>query len=112
MDVTAWESQLRKGAAELVVLAALGRGRAYGLQILQSVNAQGALVTEGGLYPLLNRLEKAGRIAAEWVMPDDAGNPRKYYSLTDDGRATMTAMTVRWVAFRTTMATLVEHRDE
>ncbi|WP_242096371.1 PadR family transcriptional regulator [Sphingomonas sp. CROZ-RG-20F-R02-07] len=112
MNVTSWESQLRKGAAELVVLALLGRGRAYGLEILHAANAQGELMTEGGLYPLLNRLERAGRIAAEWALPEAGGNPRKYYTLTTDGHATLHAMTGRWTAFRTTMTLLVEQHDE
>lgn len=108
MDVEAWQSQLRKGAAELVVLAALARQRAYGLELLARINAHGALVTEGGLYPLLARLEKAGRIAAEWELPEAGGHPRKYYRLTDDGARLLAAMRTRWAAFRTIMTTLVE----
>ncbi|MDP1027351.1 PadR family transcriptional regulator [Sphingomonas sp. KR1UV-12] len=108
MDVESWQSQLRKGAAELVVLAALDRQRAYGLQLLATINAGGELVTEGGLYPLLARLEKAGRIAAEWVLPEAGGNPRKYYVLTDEGRQLLAAMRGRWAAFRQTIDQLVE----
>ncbi len=108
MDVESWQSQLRKGAAELVVLAVLQRERAYGLQLLAAVNASGELVTEGALYPLLARLEKAGRIAAEWVLPEGAGNPRKYYVLTDEGRQLLGLMRARWTMFRQTIDTLVE----
>jgi len=108
MNVDSWQSQLRKGAVELVVLAVLARQRAYGLQLLASVNAGDELVTEGGLYPLLARLEKAGRIAAEWVLPDGGGNPRKYYVLTDDGRRLLAMMRQRWAAFRQTIDQLVE----
>jgi PadR family transcriptional regulator PadR len=112
MDVEAWQSQLRKGAAELVVLATLARGRAYGLELLATINAPGALVTEGGLYPLLARLEKSGRIVAEWELPEGGGNPRKYYRLTDDGRRLLAAMRARWVDFRRTMTILVEEEDD
>jgi PadR family transcriptional regulator PadR len=108
MNVDSWQSQLRKGAVELVVLAVLARQRAYGLQLLASVNAGDELVTEGGLYPLLARLEKAGRIAAEWDLPEGGGNPRKYYVLTDDGRRLLALMRQRWMAFRQTIDQLVE----
>lgn len=108
MEIDSWQTQLRKGAAELVVLSVLARGEAYGLQLLQAVNAHGPLVTEGGLYPLLARLEKGGRVAARWVVPDGAGNPRKYYVLTDEGRRLALAMRDRWSGFRTTIDQLVE----
>jgi PadR family transcriptional regulator, regulatory protein PadR len=112
MDVEAWQTQLRKGAAELAVLARLGRGEAYGLELLASVNAHGPLVTEGALYPLLARLEKMGRIAAEWRLPDGGGNPRKYYRLTDDGAQLLAAMRARWSSFARTMALLVEDGND
>lgn len=112
MDIESWQSQLRKGAAELVVLASLSRGRAYGLELLAMANREGELLTEGGLYPLLARLEKAGRITAEWVLPDGGGSPRKYYVLTGEGRRLLAAMRQRWVGFRATMTTLVEGDDD
>ena len=111
MDIAAWQTQLRKGAAELAVLSVLGRGERYGLQLLHAVNAAGALVTEGGLYPLLSRLEKSGRIAARWDVPT-TGNPRKFYTLTDEGRRLAAEMRAGWIAFRTTIATIVEQEDE
>lgn len=110
MDVTTWQSQLRKGAAELVVLAILERGPAYGLEMLARANAHGELVTDGGLYPLLARLEKAERVTARWETPAGGGPPRKYYELTDQGRAMAAEMRARWVAFRGAVGALVEER--
>ncbi|WBO21480.1 PadR family transcriptional regulator [Sphingomonas abietis] len=111
MDIASWQAQLRKGATELVVLSILIHGEAYGLQILQAANANGDLVTDGALYPLLSRLEKSGKIAAHWVIPDGGGNPRKYYELTLEGRALVTDMQTVWVHFRTNIAALVEDND-
>lgn len=108
MDIESWQSQLRKGATELVVLASLRTERAYGLGILEAVNAKGPLLSEGGLYPLLARLEKSGRVAAKWELPDAGGNPRKYYQLTDAGRALLGDMRARWGEFRTTVDALLE----
>lgn len=108
MDIEAWQSQLRKGAAELVVLSALFEGEAYGLQILRRANAGGDLVSEGTLYPLLARLEKGGRIAARWSDPEPGANPRKYYALTPEGRSIAEAMRQRWADFRTMVSAAVE----
>jgi PadR family transcriptional regulator, regulatory protein PadR len=107
MDITPWLAQLRKGAAELVVLSVAGGGECYGLQILERANAAGGLVSDGALYPLLNRLEKDGKLASHWVA-DDAAHPRKYYRLTKDGAATLAAMQDAWIAFRTAMSGVVE----
>ena len=107
MDFAAWQAQMRKGAAELAVLALLRDGDRYGVQLLQLANAGGELVGEGTLYPLLNRLEREGRIAARWVT-GEAPHPRKYYGLTPDGRANLVAMAAAWVAFRTAMTDIVE----
>ena len=42
-------------------------------------------MTDGTLYPVLYRLERAGYVAVRWETPE-RGVPRKYYRLTDAGR--------------------------
>ncbi|WP_193754557.1 PadR family transcriptional regulator [Sphingomonas sanguinis] len=91
-----------------MLLSVLARGEAYGLEILGRIRAGGDLVSEGSLYPLLARLEKAGRITGRWELPAEVGNPRKYYSLTPEGAALVEAMRTAWVDFRITITTLVE----
>jgi PadR family transcriptional regulator PadR len=108
MDTTNWQAQLRKGAAELVVLSILGRGERYGLQILDETSAAGGVVSEGSLYPLLNRLERDGKLAARWNLDEGFNHPRKYYSLTDDGRRLLAEMTAVWADFRKTISSIVE----
>jgi PadR family transcriptional regulator PadR len=109
MDITAWQSQLRKGAAEMVVLASLRDGERYGLQILEAVGGVGGIVSEGSLYPLLNRLERDGKLIARWSMDDPASaHPRKYYRLSPDGAALLAAMRPAWAEFRTAMASILE----
>lgn len=106
VDLISWQSQLRKGTAELVVLALLAKGEAYGLQILDRANRAGEVVSDGALYPLLTRLEKAGRIVGRWDTAE-GGNPRKYYRLTPEGEAMLVEMRTLWTAFRTTLDQLV-----
>ena len=101
-EIASWQSQLRKGATELVVLGVLARGEAYGLEILDRANAVGELVSDGALYPLLTRLEKAGRVAARWDMVGGV-NPRKYYRITSEGEALVQEMRQGWRTFRSMM---------
>lgn len=109
MDIERWKAQLRKGAAELAVLAVLDREESYGLAILDTVRGEGGLsISEGSIYPLLNRLEKAGKITARWVEDDDASHPRKYYALTEEGRTALNEMKAVWQLFQRDMSALLD----
>jgi PadR family transcriptional regulator, regulatory protein PadR len=94
-----WETQLRKGGLGLAVLATLWGGRLYGLEMLRRLDADAGLsVPEGTIYPLLNRLKTEGLVTSEWVEAE-AGHPRKYYALTDLGRARVRDMATAWTSF-------------
>ena len=70
-----------------LVLAILAEGDSYGYAILKRVRALsgGALEwTDGMLYPVLHRLERAGLIEARWEM-SESGRRRRYYRVTDEG---------------------------
>ena len=110
MDLASWHSQLRKGAAELVVLAILGRGERYGLQILDESGAAGAVISDGALYPLLNRLEREGKLAARWSLDEGVSHPRKYYRLTPDGEGLLAQMRLAWAEFHPAITAIVERR--
>jgi PadR family transcriptional regulator PadR len=91
-----WEVQLRKGCIELAVLASLWEGRLYGLEMLRRLEYfAGLTISEGTLYPLLNRLNTAGWVISEW---QDAplGHPRRYYTLTPRGRKRVEEMSRIW----------------
>ncbi|MGX6514096.1 MAG: PadR family transcriptional regulator [Schaalia turicensis] len=80
------DSQLRKGVLELIVLASLSRAPAYDGALLQRLENAGMAVSAGTLYPLLNRLKKAGHLAIHWE-ESPAGPPRKIYTITAAGRS-------------------------
>ena len=107
MDVSTWQVQLRKGAAELAVLSLVRDRERYGVEILARANADGEIVTEGALYPLLSRLERDGKLATRWVV-DGSPHPRKFYRLTSEGEGTLAAMTSAWTRFRTAVSAIVE----
>lgn len=79
---------LKKGTAELLVLAQLEEGRRHGYEIAQQIAARssGAVTFHAAsLYPVLYRLERRKLIAGRWVKK--AGQRRRrYYALTPEGR--------------------------
>ena len=91
-----WDVQLRKGTLELVILAALQGRQVYGLELLKSLHQLPTMqITEGTLYPLLDRLKREGLIDAEWLQ-EGSSRPRKYYQLTNSGEDKFNALSQRW----------------
>ena len=91
-----WQIQLRKGALELVILAALREKPVYGLALLRHLQCfPTTAITEGTLYPLLDRLRREELVSAEWIHEEE-NRPRKYYQLTSKGRQKLAALTLAW----------------
>jgi PadR family transcriptional regulator PadR len=108
------ERELKRGSLELIVLHLLAPGEAYGYEIVSKLSAQtnGALeVTDGTLYPVLYRLERAGFVTVRWETPD-RGVPRKYYRLTDSGREELGRLEHEWTTFAKAMARLLRQDRE
>jgi DNA-binding PadR family transcriptional regulator len=62
------------------------------------------------LYPVLYRLERAGFVAVRWETPE-RGVPRKYYRLTDSGRAELARLKQEWIAFVSAMGKLLANEE-
>ena len=78
--------QLRKGVLELAILGSLYHETHYGYSLIRSISGEDDVaITEGTIYPILNRLAKEELVRSEWV-ESRLGPPRKYYSLTDKGK--------------------------
>jgi PadR family transcriptional regulator PadR len=105
--------ELRRGSLDLIVLHLLEPGEAYGYEIVTRLTAEsdGALgVTDGTLYPVLYRLERAGFVAVRWQTPE-RGVPRKYYRLTDAGREELARLRQEWNTFVSAMAALLASKE-
>ncbi|MEU4778074.1 PadR family transcriptional regulator [Micromonospora sp. NPDC023633] len=91
--------QWLRGVLDLCVLALLREGESYGYQLAQALEAAGIGPIQGGtLYPVLLRLQRTGLVTAEW-REGASGPARKYYRLTDSGRATLHQGGSAWLAF-------------
>jgi PadR family transcriptional regulator PadR len=111
MDVTGWQTQLRKGAAELVVLSLLKEQERYGLDILRHASGNTGVLSDGTLYPLLTRLEREGKIIGRWALEDESRNPRKYYHLSAEGAALLVEMTRVWGDFAVFVSSFTDAND-
>lgn len=102
MAVTQQEDQaLKKGTAELLILAQLEIRPSHGYEIGQQIETRsnGAVSFHvASLYPILYRLERRGLIAGRWV--EKAGQRRRrYYRLTASGREVLAEQRRTWSAF-------------
>jgi len=91
-----WDVQLRKGTLELVILAALKERRLYGLELLKLLHSFETMkITEGTLYPLMDRLKRDELVCALWHQEGES-RPRKYYKLAQKGEQKLALLTNRW----------------
>ena len=88
-------SQMRKGVLEYCILSILSRREGYASTILDELKAANMLVVEGTLYPLLIRQKNQGLLSYRWE-ESTQGPPRKYYVITDKGRAQLAEMDAAW----------------
>jgi PadR family transcriptional regulator, regulatory protein PadR len=100
MDREAVANQLRRGTLEYCVLSLLAQREMYGFELVRTLSATDGMVTsEGTVYPLLSRLKRERHVSTTW-RDSDAGPPRKYYAITDEGQAALAAFRVEWRRFR------------
>lgn len=99
---------MRKGIAELCVLATLSGGEAYGYEIMTKISKYPSLtLKESTLYLLLGRLAKEGFVSTR-TAPSAKGPPRRYFRLTDKGTARLSDMRTFWSGFATDVGKVLE----
>ena len=95
------ERELKRGSAELLILALLEERPRHGYEIGQLIaeRSDGAISFHiASLYPTLYRLEDKGLIEGRWV--ERAGQRRRrYYKLTPAGRRTLASQRSVWESF-------------
>ena len=93
-----------RGHLEAIILSALARGDAHGLEILRRLDEAGCgllRLKEGSLYPALYRLEEAGKIEAVWEQEPHGrrGARRRIYRLTVKGKRELAKGREEWTSF-------------
>lgn len=100
---TAWT----RAALPLCLLAILDtEEKSYGYALLSHLADAGILgVKAATLYPALARLEEESAVDIEWGA-GEGGPGRKYYRITDEGRARLRRDRAAWAAFTGAVASL------
>ena len=96
MKIENTQVQMRKGILEYCILEIIARGEVYASDMLDELTQAKLIVVEGTLYPLLTRLKNAGLADYSWK-ESTSGPPRKYYTLTDAGRAFLGELRTTWL---------------
>ncbi len=103
------QPELKKGSAELLVLALLEHEQRHGYELARLIASRSRGVLKfhaASLYPLLYRLEKRGWIEGRWV--EKAGQRRRrFYRLTAEGRKVLAAQRRSWREFVQAMNRIV-----
>jgi len=103
-DITAqtkkFQKELNSGTSSLVLLSVLSRSKEpmYGYQIAKLLEESGPetpMMKQGTLYPVLRSLEE-NSLLESMVEPSVSGPPRRYYKITEDGRAALVEWLETW----------------
>jgi PadR family transcriptional regulator PadR len=94
-----WPSDWLRATLGFLALRALSTGPSYGYAIISELERHGFGAIKGGtLYPLLTRYGTAGLVTTDW-RAGDGGPGRKYFALTDQGRAELARLSADWQRF-------------
>jgi PadR family transcriptional regulator PadR len=111
-SVKKFQKEMAAGTSSLVLLSVLARAREpmYGYQIAKLIEAgfhETGIIKQGALYPVLRSMESAGLLHSE-VEPSVSGPPRRYYRITDAGRATLGRWEEVWDQTRQFVETILK----
>ena len=96
MDFDNWQTQLRKGLLDIVVLNLLEQGPWHGYEMVQTLKQiNGLKVREGNIYPILARLQTDGLVTSS-AEPSRDGPPRKSFKLSRSGQKVLAEMNTHW----------------
>ena len=99
------QAQMRKGILEFCILSILNKKEAYPSEILEQLKTAKMIVVEGTLYPLLTRLKNIELLSYRWE-ESTSGPPRKYYSITENGKVSLSALDQTWNELQHAVETL------
>ncbi len=95
-----FQKEMNAGMASLVLLSVVGHSREpmYGYQIakvLEESSPEVSIMKQGSLYPVLRSLEE-NELLTSTVEPSVSGPPRRYYTITEQGRHSLKEWTAIW----------------
>ncbi|MDA9244990.1 PadR family transcriptional regulator [Flavobacteriaceae bacterium] len=107
MNIENTKAQMRKGILELCILSTIDKKSKYSSEILNRLKESKLLVVEGTLYPLLTRLKNAELLEYRWE-ESNAGPPRKYFTITKEGKSFLKELNSSWSDLSIAVTTLIK----
>lgn len=101
-------TELRRGTLALAVFSCLSQPQ-YGYSLLQHLEERHIRIEANTLYPLLRRLETQGLLTSDWDTAES--RPRKYYCLSERGRALYAQLKAEWRKMSHEMNRLLGEND-
>lgn len=102
------QSQLVRGVMEAAILAAAADHDVYGYDVTRRIRAAGlAEVADASVYSTLRRLHRGGQLSS-YVVSSATGPHRRYYGITDAGRAALASSRVAWAEFSAAVDSLLD----
>lgn len=93
MEIENWKTQIRKGYLELCILLLIQKHqKLYGFDLIEKLKDVDLNLKEGTLYPMLSRMTADNVLQAVWETENNKGHPRKFYSLTREGKKNLEEM--------------------
>lgn len=101
---------MRTGSTAVMVLRLLADEPMYGYQMVKELGARSDgyfQMEQGTLYPALHRLEQDSLVRSEWQVIAE-GPSRKYYYITEAGRAVLRENAALWADFSRSLLKLLD----
>ena len=111
MNIENTKAQMRKGVLEFCILSILSDGEHYPTEIIELMKTAKLLVVEGTLYPLLTRLKNDGLLSYRWE-ESTSGPPRKYFTLSEEGRKTLTELINSWTELTDSVNQIIQQTSK
>lgn len=90
-------TQFKKGILEMCILSIIKERDMYGYEVIEKLAAD-IDVNENTVYPILRRLTSQG-LFDTYMEQTNIGAPRKYYKVTDLGKARLDEYDQEWKSF-------------
>jgi transcriptional regulator len=106
-------AQIKRGSAELAVLAVLAEGPLHGYEIAKRIESDTGGVLRfdmASLYPTLYRFERKAWVKAEWQTLAN-GRRRRCYRLTPLGRRQLAPLREQWRTFFRVFQTITRFQN-
>jgi len=101
------DTQIVKGILEGCILRIIEQEEMYGYKTVEVLNKFGFEVNEATVYPILTRLQNKNILEIE-KRPSPVGPPRKYYSLTNEGKESLKDFQETWIRIQSIVNRVME----